>query len=565
MKIAWTIIFLYVGLSSGLHAQSVYIPLNHWSYEFIERLEAKGLISGVLNGTKPYSREEMVGYLLQVEEKLKNSPVLNSTELKQLEFLRYEFKEEYQSLSGKNGRSTLTKIQKIKEHPVFGKLFPGLVYKNNRNLFNIQSKEFKVFVDPVFYHQWLYANPDSMSGEERVFERTHGFTLWGQLGTHVGFFFDFRDTKEWGTKTYPDQFDISLPGLGFVNGYGTHIWHDETIAYVVFKLPYFQLFIGKDFNYWGSGFNGSLGLSNNATSFDQIKVQTKFWRLKFTHLLGFLRTFPVIRKQDGMTNPKSIVAHRLDINVAKWLNIGLYESVIFGNRRFELAYLNPINFYRSAEHFLSDDDNASMGADIELFLIPNVKLYGELFIDDLSTSKIGSGFFGNKIAYSAGGFWVDTFKIRNLDVRIEYTRTRPFVYTHRKDINRYSNFNTGLGHWIGPNSDNLLLRAQYRFSKSLFVAANIESFRHGANEPDRNVGGDMNRTEDATTPEFIDFLDGIRERRNRFGFEISYEVFRNLYLGLNFNTASSQNILLPTGQRGPVSRNEFFFNLSLNR
>ena len=565
LKIALTALLFFFRLGSDLWGQSVYVPLNHWSYEFVERLETKGVLTGILNGTKPYSREEMAGYLLQVQEKAKGRELLNSVELRQLDFLRFEFQEEFRQLGGLNGHTTTTRIQKLKDQTFVGRVFPDFVYKNYRNLINIQKDEFKVFIDPVFYHGFLYANPDSLKGTERVFERTHGFTLWGQLGTHLGFFFDFRDTEEWGTRTYPEKFDISLPGLGFVNGYGTHIWHDETVAYLIFKLPYFQIMLGKDSNFWGPGFNGALSLSTNATSYDQIKLQSKIWRLKFTYVWGFLRTFPVIRNQNSETVPKNIVAHRLDIDVAKWLDIGLYETVIFGNRRFELAYANPINFYRSAEHFLGDDDNAAIGADFEFLLIPNVKLYGELFIDDLTTGKLGSGFFGNKTAYLTGGLWVDAFKIKNLDARIEYARTRPFVYTHRSPINTYSNFNTGLGHGMGPNSDDLLLRAQYRFSKSLFVAASFESFRHGANEPDKNIGGDINRNEDATTPEFIDFLDGVRERNNRFGFEISYEVFRNLYLELNYNTASARNILLPTGVRGPVERNEFFFNLSLNR
>jgi len=564
LKILLTVLLFSFALDNGLRAQSVFVPLNHWSYEFVERLETRGVLTGILNGTKPYSREEMAGYLLQVQEKARGRELLNSVELRQLDFLRFEFQEEFRQLGGLNGHTTTTKIQKLKDKTFVGRAFPDFVYKNYRNLINIQKDEFKVFVDPVFYHQFLYAKPDSLNRTERVFERTHGFTLWGQLGTHLGFFFDFRDTKEWGTRTYPERFDISLPGLGFVNGYGTHIWHDETVAYLIFKLPYFQVMLGKDSNFWGPGFNGALSLSTNATSYDQIKLQSKVWRLKFTYVWGFLRTFPVIRNQNSETIPKNIVAHRLDFDVADWLDIGLYETVVFGNRRFELAYVNPINFYRSAEHFLGDDDNAAIGADFEFLLIPNVKLYGEVFVDDLSTSK-SSEFYGNKVAYLAGGYWVDAFKIKNLDARIEYARTRPFVYTHRNPVNTYSNFSTGLGHWIGSNSDDLLLRTQYRFSKSLFVAASFESFRHGANQPDKNIGGDINRNEDATTPEFIDFLDGERERRNRLGFEISYELFRNLYLELNYNTAASRNVLLPTGVRGLAERNEFFFNLSLNR
>ncbi|MCG8604200.1 capsule assembly Wzi family protein, partial [bacterium] len=531
----------------------------------VERLEAKGLITGVLNGTKPYSREEMVRYLLQVEAKVKNGYVLSSTESQQLEFLRFEFKEEFEQLTGSNGHHFVSRLQKIKEHKVVGKMFPGFVYKNNRNLFAVEAPGFKLFADPIFYHKFEYANPDSIDHTDRVFERTHGLTLWGQLGTHMAFYFDFRDTKEWGSRTYPNQTDISIQGLGFVNGYGSHIWHDETIAYLVFKLPYIQLVLGKNSNYWGPGFNGALSLSNNATSYDQIKLQARFWRLKFTYLWGFLRTFPAILDVDGGSKPKNIVAHRLEIDVARWLDIGMYETVIFGNRRFELAYVNPINFYRSAEHFVSDDDNASIGIDIELLPIPNIKLYGELFIDDLNTGRLGGDFFGNKTGLLVGGYWVDMIGISNLDARLEYARTRPYLYTHRNEINKFAHFNTGLGHWIGPNSDIFNARLQYRVSKSFVFAATFEKFRHGENKPGRNVGGDINQPFIESDSRTAVFLDGIVTRRTYFGIEASYELYRNFYFGLNLRTIASRNVVLPGLQRGPVDRNEIFITIALNR
>ncbi|MFQ5606106.1 MAG: capsule assembly Wzi family protein [bacterium] len=545
--------------------QSVYVPLQHWAYDYIERLETKGVITGALNGTRPFSREEFTRYLMQVDEKVRAGYHLTNVEQQQLDFLHFEFKEEFELLSGHNGVHYQSNIEKLKHSKTFGKLFPGFLYKNNRNLFHLDKDAFRVNFDPVFYHDWLYAGADSLSGAERVLERAHGLTLWGQLGTHVGFYFDFRDTKQWGTRTYPRQFDISLPGLGFVNGYGTHIWHDETVAYVVFKLPYFQLIVGKDRNYWGPGFNGALGLSDNATSYDQIKLQSKFWRLKFTWLWGFLRTFPAILDEAGRAREKNLIAHRLEVDVARWLNLGLYEAVIFSNRRFELAYVNPINFYRSAEHALGDDDNVSMGLDFELLLIPNVKLYGELFIDDLFTSRLGSGYFGNKTAYLAGAYWVDAFAMPNLDARMEYVRTRPFVYTHKTGINAYSHFSTGLGHWIGPNADDWLFHLRYRLSKSWLISLQVEFYRHGANEPENNVGGDFRRARASGDADIVPFLSGIEERRKRLAFNIRYEIFRNFFVGVDLNTASSENMLLPDGQRGGVGRREVLFGVSLNR
>src|SRR3990172_1256651 len=215
-------IVFYTFFAGWIHAQSVYVPLNFWAYDFIDRLETKGLITGALNNTKPYTRAEMVQYLLQVQNKIQAVTVLNAVEQKQFDFLRFEFSEEFIAATGQDGSAYPSTIQKIKESKVFGKIVPGFLYRNNRNLFSIKSPDFVAYIDPILYQQWRYANSDSLTTTEKVFERTHGFTMWGRLGSHIAYSFDFRDTKEWGTKTYPNEFDISLPGLGFVNGYGTH-------------------------------------------------------------------------------------------------------------------------------------------------------------------------------------------------------------------------------------------------------------------------------------------------------------------------------------------------------
>ena len=108
--------------------------------------------------------------------------------------------------------------------------------------------------------------------------------------------------------------------------------------------------------------------------------KTKFWRLKFCSFTGFLRTYPQITyesitEQSGeeinreMQSKKYIAAHRLEIAVTDNLDIGLNEVVVYGDRGLEFAYLNPIMFYRSAEHYLGDMDNATMSADFNWIII----------------------------------------------------------------------------------------------------------------------------------------------------------------------------------------------------
>jgi hypothetical protein len=445
---------LLAGFTKRAVSQSVYVPLNHWAYDFVERMEARGVVRGVLDGTRPYSRDEMARYLVQVERYQQSGGQLNRVEQEQLDYLRFEFREEFERLTGKDGHSYDSDFARLRR----SRWLPDFLYRNGRNLLSWQVDDFAVNVDPILYRDYSFANPDTVPNTDRVFRHTGGFTLWGNLGKSLGFYFNARDTREWGSRKYPNIFNITMPGLGFVNGYGSYIYHDETIAYLIFRLPRLQLMFGKDFNVWGHGYRGNLSLSDNATSYDQIKVQARFWRIKFTSFLGFLRTYPTIYKDNGVPAEKNVAAHRLEVAIFPWLSLAAYETVIFGNRRFDPAYLNPIMFYRSAEHFWGNQDNVTMGLDMKLTAIPNLKLYGELFIDDLFIGRLGEGYYGNKVAFQLGALWVDILGIPNLDARAEYTRVEPYVYTHDKPINTYQNFTTVLGHWTGPNSYDLLVQ-----------------------------------------------------------------------------------------------------------
>ena len=556
--------FLLIAIISHAgHSQSVYVPLNHWSYEFIERLEAQKVISGVQNGTRPISRKEMAGYLLQVIEKTGASQHLNQVQQEQLNFLKHEFYEELKTFIEIDRSAISTRISTYKKVRIIDKIFPDFLYRNDRNFLNWQTGEFHCCLDPLFLREVSFATGDTISGTERVYQNSNGVMFWGNLGTHLGFYFNTRDTKESGTRTYPTQHRITGERLGFVNGYGTHIYHDETVAYMVFRLPYFDLQFGKDTNAWGPGYNGNLALSDYATSYDQIKFQTKFWRIKFTSLTGFLRAYPDII-ENGRRLDRSLAAHRLEINLGKWFQLGLVETVIYGGRKLEPAYLNPIMFYRSAEHFLGDRDNVALGFDFDWVPIRNWKLYGELFIDDMTTTKLGTGFYGNKLAYLAGLYTVDLFRLDNVDLRLEYARIRPYVYSHKYSITSYQHFITGLGHKIGANTDDLLVELRYRLSKSMVASFTVEFQRIGHDTDSTNYGREIDFDRNLKIPKYLDTLDGRRETIQSFSLHLSYELFRETYLRIEYLKAFVTGHPISARLSQNLNANRFTIKLSIN-
>lgn len=533
--------------------QSVYVPLNHWAYHLIERLETKGVISRVLDTTKPYTRMEMAQYLAQIIGKAQKD--LSRVEREQLEFLKLEFKEE------------LAELGVLKNTPKKGflkKRLPLPLYRNGRNFYSFESSDFSFYWDPILFRAASFKDADTLQSTERVYQNANGFTFWGRLGRRLGFFFDTRDTKEWGTKRYRIG-NYTLPGLGFVRATSPDfIYHDETVAYIVVAFPYIQLEMGKNLNSWGPGHRGNLILSSYATSYDQFKIKVQYKNFKFSSIYGFLIDFEE-KKGDELQRKKYMVAHRLEFSPFQCLDIGLSEVVIFTGRSFEPAYLNPIMFYRSAEHYLGSPDNALMGLDLKCNLIRKLKFYGELLIDDITTSKLGTGWYGNKYGYLGGLLWVDPLGLPNADLRLEYVRIRPYVYSHTKKSINYTHYASPLGHWIGPNSDDIYGEVNYRFSKSMIATFFFELRRHGANPADKNVGGDINQPHGPDDSGYVDFLDGIRERWMSFGVDFSYEVVRNLYLRINFLKTDSENVPGKEGSRGGVRDYKFTLSIGLNQ
>lgn len=555
-----TLVFL-LGFSLPALAQTVYVPASHWIYEFLDRMETKGVLPIVLDGTRPMTRWEIAGFVAQLAPKRAS---LSRAEREQLDFLYREFAEELDKMAFHPTEQPPTRLTRLTKHKWIDPWLPDFIYCNGRNFLSLQSAPFRLYWDPVLGRERLYADADTLSSSERVFKDGNGFVLWGTIGDHVGFLTDVRDTKEWGTRYYPYGLNYSDTGIGFAQGQGDYRYFDETIAYLTFQWKYLAIKFGKDKNQWGPGRHGQLALSDRSTSYDQLRIDLFGPRIRFSSLIAWLKHYETYKYFYGQRVEKAMAAHRLEFAPVRYLDIGLYETIVYRGRDLEPAYLNPVMFYRAADHYLGDSDNATLGLDFEFKAIPKTKLYCELFIDDLTTGKLGQDFYGNKYAYLLGMSHVDVLGLANLDFRMEYARIRPFVYTHHDSVS-YAHFKTNLGHWIGPNADNLFLQLTFRHSRRLVFQGFYESLRRGANTPEINFGGSINwpfrASRDASE---APFLGGVLEKTRSFGMVARYEVIRNGFVQFRFRKDWGNSEWPQHGGVAPGNRTELECSASLN-
>jgi hypothetical protein len=324
------------------------------------------------------------------------------------------------------------------------------------------------------------------------------------------------------------------------------------VAYLSFNYKYFYVSYGREYNEWGVGHTGNMLLSSNATLYDQIKLIVRYWRFKFTHLTAFMQYISPearisIKNQPHIDQYWS--GNRLELDLGKGIQVGLSEAVMYGDRSLQLGYLNPISFFKSVEHYYGDRDNGVLGIDAEWRIFNGMKIFGEWFIDDITTTKLGTKWYGNKFGWQLGAFIVNPLRFKNIDLLVEYTRLKPYLYTHNyQDYNKYKHYDTILGHYIGPNSDDIFLRLRKRFSEFFIISLEYQKYRHGSNLEDRNVGGDPDRPKgDGDSPDVV-FLDGLKRQQETYGVSLQYEILRDLFLifhyrRMNFQPFQAQDLL----------------------
>jgi hypothetical protein len=207
----------------------------------------------------------------------------------------------------------------------------------------------------------------------------------------------------------------------------------------------------------------------------------------------------------------------------------IFESVVFaddslGSRGFELAYLNPVIFWRPLEAGLGSPDNVLLGAGLAWSGLGGLRAYGELMLDEVKVSELFTDWWGNKYGVLVGAHAVIP-GVHGLDARVEYARIRPYTYSHRVRGTAYIHYDDPLGHPAGPNAEDVSLFIRYRPLPALVAVLDVAYTRRGRNSDSLNVGSDPRVSYDTRPGDRdADMFRGIRQStwlvEGRLGYEI---------------------------------------------
>ena len=530
--------FALIASAAGRTASAgatTYLPLGHRAYDFLEIMEHRCPTLKAHLGTKPATRDAIARLL----SNLRGEQIdMTSAERGELDCLLAEFAPDL----GEGKGLFFNDDGPIERLPRFLK---ECLYRNRRNLYSARGDDYSLYIDPVIVRKAKLGKVPGASKNDNVYTAGNGFILRGTVGDHVGFHVDVRDSKEWGSRDYPENTSTTMPGRGYAAFKGDRAEFDETYAHVAYSNGPFVVSYGRDRNVWGRGQRGTLLMSDYGAPYDMLRVETSFRNIRFMFFAAEIEQYPPISKfyyntfsagtpADSVTVKKRIVGHRIELQLGDRLNVGLHETVVYGGR-WDWAYLNPVMFLKGAEHANGDHDNAAMGLDFRLFLTRALSMYGEFLIDDITTTKLGTDWYGNKLAYQLGAFFVRPFNIVDTDVRLEYTRLSPWVYTHRYPIDSYTHYGDVLGHPLGPNSDEIFAEIRKRFSRRLHTGVSFAARRHGANPVGENVGGDPLVGYSKGDSKEAKFLSGDLEKFTAVGFYMSFEPAWQLFVKIGYS------------------------------
>ncbi|MGB0837004.1 MAG: gliding motility protein RemB [Flavobacteriaceae bacterium] len=404
----------------------------------------------------------------------------------------YTYKEVQKNLN-LDGR--IKSLQKDKKSWVGRKLW-------NEHLFTVKEKDFWFSGD---FTVDLFLGKDNSEDIEYTYNNTRIFQVQGGLGSDFSFYTSVFESQarytsylnKWVWDNKGADSGGLIPGRGKASGFGEDAY-DYTVAqgYVAYSpSKFFDFQLGNGTNFIGEGYR-SLLLSDAAAPYTYFKINTTFWRFRYTNIWMFMRDIRrVVQPESGNYARKYVAAHYLSFNVTKNWNIGLYEGVISaGENGMNAEFWNPLLFYTAIENMNgSDAGNSVIGFNSKW--VPHKKwhLYGQFMFDEFRLSEIqaGNGWWANKYGFQVGAKHFGLFGIPNLFVQGEYNWVRPYTGSHDEVILNYGHFNQPIAHLWGSNfweAVGILRYNKGRFFMNLKASGGEKGFDPNV---EQSYGGDI--------------------------------------------------------------------------
>lgn len=560
--VRWNIYFLILFMlfmGACANAQTTYLQQADKANMLLDRLEIKARTDSFFNfsAVKPFSRRHAVAAATHYQQQYgKNLTKVDAYNIERLLVNNLEF-------------VSATERAKFASKKPFLKNF----WQTPANMYEVHVKDFDLIINPMMN----VAFSKESNNEETLYQNGRGLYVRGKLANKVGFYASITDNQE-KDPMYVRSFVAArkaVPGAGFYKDFKTTGYDFfDARGYVTFNATkYIDVTFGYDKNYIGNG-QRSLFLSDAGNNNLFFRLNTRIWKLNYQNLFMELHHADN-RTGDRLVGKKYAALHHLDINITKWLNVGLFEGVVFGRKdKFDFGYLNPVIFYRSIELQNGSYDNSLVGLDVKANLPKNIQLYGQLLLDEFNLSQVkkNEGWWANKWGIQLGAKYIDAFGIPNLDLQLEHNRVRPFTYSHSDSLANYTHYNQPLAHPLGANFSEIIGVARYQPAAKWLAVAKLIYYTQGRDSSSQSYGSNIfypNQAPFRQGDYGYNIGSGWKTNVLLASFLLSYEFRENFFVELNalfrrqetktVPLTSANTSVLSLGLRWNMHRREFDF------
>lgn len=411
---------------------STNVPLDHWSYDAVEKLAGYGLIDSAMLTVKPLSRVEMARHIAQAMYRLKHAEDPPAVLSAIVERLQREFAGELILLGAAEGW--------------YGQSF------------------IKPVEDP--YVKYLYARREPDLENVRGDEFREGSNYRAGFASRIKLYerFAFYLHPEWSDSSREDA-DIEL-----IEGYG------KAMAGPI------EVELGRDSLWWGPSHHGSILMSNNAEPFTMIKV-TNPQPIQLPWLLRGLgpvkaQWFMTELEEDRAIPEAKLSGVRVNIRPHPCAEFGASRVIMFGGRG-----VPRVDLFDYAKMFLARSEQAEnnqiAGFDGS-FLVPlegnplmrSIGVYVEAAGEDEAAG------WPSKWAYLLGFRVNDVLRTGRTDLRVEYADTHEVFYRHSLYTSGYTYEDRVIGHHVGPDSQDLFVQLSHYLSDDLVLDVSYDRQVH---------------------------------------------------------------------------------------
>jgi hypothetical protein len=302
------------------------------------------------------------------------------------------------------------------------------------------------------------------------------------------FFFDELNSS--GYQTFPEK----VAGAYAINGDVAAAFLDSTLVFRFGRLD----------REWAAMSPGSsLVFNGNARPFLAVEGQFQpvSW-FNISSLTGELEYF----NQEGIkvsswSSQNAFSITMLEFNIKNFLHIDFGDAVVWP-KRFELGYPFPMLSSFFYQNNIGDFDNLAIFFDVKGSIPGIMSAWVSFYCDEMELQPAMGILDRTMFAFQAG----TTINILPLPfsfIKLTYTKIEPYCYTHNRNFvpwynngddtrpmeTAYMNNGVGIGYYLPPNSDEILLRFETMAGRASILHFQYQMIRHGAAFGENAVDG----------------------------------------------------------------------------